>query len=107
MTIRSFSQAELTLLRQCLRAVVEGGFIEAPEFHTRLGVEHRKAQAILSQWPDLDDLDEDSDEYLLINNAFNELCHGLSLTDEEWGIWIKASKAEVKSCLDKWLGKKA
>ena len=53
--MRELTEKEMELVRQCLRAAVQGPFFPDWEFHTLFGLEREDVAAVLSRWPDLDD----------------------------------------------------
>jgi hypothetical protein len=65
------SIAEREIVRECLRAAVEGSFFPDLEFHTLFGLERGEVRRILSLWPGLDEADESV--VIAINNSFNNL----------------------------------
>jgi hypothetical protein len=98
MSVKELSPAEQTLIRQCLVFVLESGELEG-EFGTRMGVSEAEARQVLEVWPDVDDAAE-SIAARAINNAMNEVCHGVHLSD--WERWFTASPAEVQAAYARW-----
>jgi len=104
MAIESLPEEEREIIRSCLRAVLEGPFIDDDEFQTRLGVDRIALKELLESWPDVDDSTDDSRDCLLINNSMNELCHGVKTTPEEWARWFGPgiSREMVKRTYTNW-----
>jgi len=94
--------SQRNVIRQCLRAIQEGPFIEDWEFHTRLGMHRKELEELLSRWPNIDDSRDDSIEVLAINNCFNEICHGVGISDVEWKAWMTVSRSEVRQAYKDW-----
>lgn len=78
MPLRDLKASELEVVRDCLRAAVEGPFFPDWEFASLFGLDRRKLMSILQSGPDLNENDEAV--VLAINNSFNNLLgypHGL------------------------------
>ncbi len=86
-----------------MKAIVEGDVIEDWEFRTRLGVTRSVVKRIISQWPDINDRVEGSDEFLAINNCMNEVCHGIRMTPEEWTQRFTEPKDTILRTYENWL----
>jgi len=104
MALQDLTDIERSAVRQCLRAIIDGPFIEDWEFHTRLGIHRTTAKTILASWRYLDDSIEDSDTFLAINNSMNEVCHGVPISPDEWEKWFTASREEIRRTFRKWAG---
>lgn len=78
-------------------------FIEDWEKHPRLGLTAEGLHAIIEQWPDIADYDEDSDGFLAINNCLNEVCNGFEVPRSEWSLWFDCSIDEVRATYQAWL----
>lgn len=97
--VRELPQADQALIQQCLIFVL-GSRELADEFDTRMGVSEAQARQILEQWPDVDDVADESTAVLAINNAINEVCHGVRVRD--WDRWFSASPADVRAAYVRW-----
>lgn len=104
MSLADLSDAERRVVRECLRAAVEGLFFPDKEFHTLFGLERGEVRRILSLWPALDEADESV--VIAINNSLNNLL-GYPATNgnEEWPKFISVARGEVARIFDKWRGK--
>jgi hypothetical protein len=102
MAFQQLSPLEKDIVRQAMRAVIDGPFIDDWEFHARMGVYRPEAQTILRSWPDLDDSTYDSATFLTINNSLNELCYGLWISDEEWSEWLSVPREELRRIYVSW-----
>lgn len=58
MSLVELSDAEREIVRECLRAAVDGSLFPDWEFQTLFGLERREVRRILSLWPELDETDE-------------------------------------------------
>ena len=86
-------------IRSCLRFIVESGELEG-EFETRMGVTEAEVRSILDTWPEVDDVAESSRAVIAINNALNEVCHGVSVRD--WERWFVVPRETVKAAYVAW-----
>jgi hypothetical protein len=103
MAFKDLPKTEQALVLQCMKAIVDGDAIKDSEFQTRLGITRPVVRRIISQWPDIDDRVEDSDEFLAINNCMNEVCHGIRMTPEEWAERFTVPKDTILRAYDNWL----
>ena len=101
MSFAKLSASEREIIFRCLNAILKGRFLEG-EFHTRLGLEPEELEQIVATYPDIDDLDDNSNEVLAINNCLNEVCHGISFSNREWSQWFSISRSEVDEVYRKW-----
>ena len=69
----------------------------------RVGLEPEELQHVISEWPNIDDTDENGNGYLAINNCLNEVCHGFRIVPAHWSTWFDTPKAEIKATYQKWL----
>ncbi len=101
MAVELLSDDEREIVRQCMVAIADGPFLDGPEFHTRLGISSGELKEVLSRWPAADDANLVTQ--LAINNCLNEVCHGLNISEEDWGRWFNVAKREVKRIFLKWI----
>jgi hypothetical protein len=81
-----------------MTAILDGPFIEDPEFQTRLGLNRLELRQVLAtQSLDLSDLPT----RLGVNNCLNEIANGVRLSSAEWEHRIGVSKDDVRSVLQK------
>lgn len=102
MSISDLRPEETDVIRQCLKAAVDGPFFDEPEFHTLFGLERADIGQILNDWPRLDD--SDRDVHLAINNTFANLLYYPHRRETEWPKYISVSAGEVKRIFKKWRG---
>jgi hypothetical protein len=103
-SLADLSDAERRIVRECLRAAVEGSFFPDWEFHTLFGLERGEVRRISSLWPALDEADESA--VIAINNSLtNLLGYPATNGDEEWPKFISMTPGEVARIFDKWRGK--
>ena len=103
MGLQELSGSDQELILQSLRVITESEEIKDWEFHTRLGITRPVLRRIVSQWPEVDDRRNDSDEFLAINNCMNEVCHGIRLTPEKWALWFTQPRTVVNQTYKRWL----
>ena len=101
MSLAQLSDKEKQIILQSMKAILRGRFLEG-EFHTRLGIEPDELEQLLLAYPNLDDSDDDSTAALAINNCLNEVCHGISFSENDWSQWFGVSRAEVQEVYRKW-----
>src|SRR5512147_3167969 len=99
MRVRDLTGDEQSAIRDCLRFALQGGELEG-EFQTRLGVTEAEVQALLEQWPEIDDASDESAAVVAINNALNEVCHGQQVGD--WNRWFTVTPEALLALLGRW-----
>lgn len=75
------------------------------DFQTRLGVYPDTMRQLLSDWPNVDDA-YDSDAYLAINNAMNDLLHGVGISDAKATEITGVDRPEMRRIYVKWVGER-
>jgi hypothetical protein len=103
MAFKDLSATDQGLALQCMKVIADGSEIEDWEFQTRLGITRPTLKEIISMWPEIDDSAEDSDEFLAINNCFNEICHGIHIPPIEWEKSFSQPRDTVKQAYANWL----
>ena len=103
MALRELTQKEQDLVLQSLRMIEHCHEIQDREFHTRLGITRPALRRVISQWPEIDNGMQGSDEFLAINNCMNEVCNGIRLTPQEWAVWFTESRDVVRQAYENWL----
>jgi uncharacterized RDD family membrane protein YckC len=99
MPLTSLSAEERTVVHECLRCVAAGVLVpHDDEFHSLFGVHPDEVQAVLSQWPRVDDSEERV--YLSINNSMNTLLH--LVREPELARHVAYSKREIDQVFQKW-----
>ena len=98
--LRTLTDSERELVRQCLEAAAYGPFFADGEFHTLFGLEREEVVAVLSRWPDIDDSDEVA--RLAVNNSMNNLVGYPHRCEREWPEFIAEPRTEVLRVLRKW-----
>jgi hypothetical protein len=105
MPLADLSEAERDIVRECLRAAVEGSFFPEWEFHTLFGIDREELRVVLNSWPMVAESNESV--ILAVNNSLNNLLgYPTTPTDQEWPKFISANRQEVKRIFDKWRGEK-
>jgi hypothetical protein len=99
--LERLDERERQVVRECLRASVEGPFFPDWEFATLFGLTRDEVKKVLLSWPALDE----SDQFvvLAINNSFNNRL-GYPAQDKQdvWPNFISVSHLELARIFDKW-----
>lgn len=103
MSLRYLSKAEREVVYQCIVALRKGQYLHDFEIPSRIGVRLESYDDVINRWPDVDDSDDESDVTLIINNALNEICHGVVISGSNWTRWFNTTRDQVKSIYRKWL----
>ena len=104
MPLANLDQSEREVVRECLRAAVEGAFFPEWEFHTIFGLQRDDIRKVLLSWPELNESDESV--VLAINNSLNNLVgYPIRNREELWPQYISVTRTEVARVFDKWKGK--
>lgn len=99
MAITSLTIDEREVVRRAMEATFRYFDID---FETRLGVTPEAMRALLEAWPAIDDSGDDSDACLAINNALNDLLHGVGISEQEAQGFVGVSRDEMKRVYIKW-----
>lgn len=102
MSLTNLSQDDRDVVRQCLRAAVEGPFFPDWEFHALFGLQRSEIRIVLSDWPDVDESDETV--RLAINNSLGNLVGYPHRDESQWSKFISASPADVSRIFNIWRG---
>jgi hypothetical protein len=70
--------------------------------HTRLGVNREVVRNVIARWPDINDSNVDSNDFITINNCLNEICHGLHISQQEWDERFTVPKSQILECFRHW-----
>jgi hypothetical protein len=103
MPLADLNPRERDVVRDCLRAAVEGPFFPDWEFSTLFGMTRSEVKEVLESWPDLDEGNESVTR--AINNAFNNLLgypHGLR---DSWSQFIPITAEDLAKIYMKWKGR--
>jgi hypothetical protein len=100
-SLANLGVGEREVVRECLRAAVEGPFFPEWEFGTIFGLQRDEVRQVLLSWPDLNEADESV--VRAINNSFNNLlCYPTRNKQEIWPKFISVSGMELAKIFDKW-----
>jgi hypothetical protein len=100
-SLANLDESEREVVRECLRATVEGPFFPDWEFSIIFGLERDEVRRVLLSWPTLDEADESV--VRAINNSFNNLLgYPAKNKREVWPQFISVSHAELALIFDKW-----
>ena len=89
------------VIKQCLRAAVDGPFFPDWEFHTLFGFQREELRQIADNWPNWEDAEEQRDA---VNATLNNL---LGYPHNQWTVWhkyISPVAAEVAEVYARWRG---
>ncbi|MGA3132265.1 MAG: hypothetical protein ABSD59_15770 [Terracidiphilus sp.] len=102
MALTELNERERGIVRECLRAAVEGPFFPEWEFPTIFGLERNEVRNVLDSWPQLDESDEKV--AIAINNTLNNfLSYPLGEDQAAWPQFISVSRSELKAIFEKWM----
>lgn len=89
--------------REVIRRAMEATFQFFDwDFHTRIGITPEAMRQLLASWPNVDDVSADSDASLAINNALNDLLHGVGISDEKAVELTGVDRAEMLRVYHQW-----
>ena len=77
MSLANLDEREREVVRECLRATVEGPFFPDWEFEIIFGLKRDDVRQVLQSWPALNEADESV--VRAINNSFNNLLAGATI----------------------------
>ncbi len=102
MSLANLSQDDRDVVRECLRAAVEGPFFPDWEFQTLFGLDRSEVRTVLGAWPNLD---ESNDSVrLAINNSFANLLGYPHGCESQWSQFISVSGRDVSRIYNLWRG---
>lgn len=99
MTVAALSIEELEVVRRALSATFQ--FFDF-DFETRLGVTPEAMRELLRNWPSIDDSNDDSDGSLAVNNALNDLLHGIGISNADAQRLTGVDREEMYRIYRKW-----
>jgi hypothetical protein len=99
MTIAALTLEEREIIRRVMEVTFQ--FFDK-DFETRLGVTPDAMRKLLQNWPNIFDDDDGSDACLAINNAMNDLLHGIGISDEKALQLAGANRSEMLRVYQKW-----
>jgi hypothetical protein len=102
--LADLDEREREVVRECLRATVDGPFYPDWEFETLFGLTRDEVRRILMAWPFVDDSDRSVS--LAINNSFNNLLgYPAENMEEHWPKFISVGGPELARIFEKWKGR--
>ena len=104
MTVERLTETDRDVVRQCLVALRAGRYLDDDNIVSRVGVAPATYDALIAAWPRIDDSRDDSEACLVVNNALNEVCHGVDIPDREWPRWFTVSRDELRAVYGRWAG---
>jgi hypothetical protein len=104
MPLTNLDEREREVVRECLRAAVDGPFFPDWEFSIIFGLTRDEVRQVLCSWPDLNEADESV--VRAINNSFNNLLGYPTRNKQElWPKFISVGGIELARIFDKWKGR--
>jgi hypothetical protein len=104
MSLADLDEIEREVVRECLRAAVEGPFFPEWEFALLFGLTRDEVRQVLVSWPELNEADEVV--VLAINRTLNNLVGYPSENKEAiWPRFIPVTGMELARIFDKWKGR--
>ena len=100
MGVVHLDKKDQTLLRRCLTFASTTPLLDG-EFSTRIGTSKAEFDAMLARWPEAGDVSDDSAATVAINNALNEIVHGLSLSARDLTT-IGSSRGAIQALYFRW-----
>jgi hypothetical protein len=99
MTLAALTQHELEVVHRSMVGTFQ--YLEF-DFEARLGVSQENMRDLLGRWPDVDDTDDNGIACLAINNALNDLLHGVGISDDAAIELTGANRSEMYRIYKKW-----
>jgi hypothetical protein len=99
MALASLTPEEREVVRRTMQAAFR--YFDF-DFQTRLGIEPDAMRSLLAAWPIVDDTNDDSNACLAVNNSFNDLLHGVGISEAEALELVGVSRAEMGRVYRKW-----
>ena len=96
------SQEDIAVIGRALQAMATGDILQEFEFGTRIGIELPEFREKVARWPAWDDANDRSPECLAINNTFNDLLHGVGLTERQCTEMLGTGRAELLAVYRRW-----
>jgi hypothetical protein len=103
-SLANLDDREREVVRECLRATVEGPFFPDWEFEIIFGLKRDDVRQVLQSWPAVNEADESV--VRAINNSFNNLLGYPARNKQDvWPTFISVSGLELARIFDKWKGR--
>lgn len=99
MTLAALTIEELEVVRRALSATFK--FFDF-DFETRLGLTPEAMRELLGNWPSIDDSNDDSVASLAVNNALNDLLHGIGISNADAQRLTGVDREEMYRIYRKW-----
>lgn len=104
MTLAALTDDEREVIRRSMEATFQ---LFDRDFQTRLAITRDTMRSLLECWPDVDDTLDDSDACVAINNAMNDLLHGVGISDQRAHELTGVDRAEMRRIYRKWAAKRS
>jgi hypothetical protein len=100
MSLDALSIEEKEVVRRAISAMP---VVLTFEFESRMGITEDSASFLMETWPRVDDSDDNSEACLAINNALNDLLHGVGITDAQCQELTGVNREELWRIYRKWV----
>lgn len=108
------TETELDMIARCMAIVLDGGYIDACELHTRTGLREDELRRAMSAVPHLLKCENDDelqsrygicreDVDLAIHNSLNEVCYGIDISDAALKADYGLLRRHVERVFARWL----
>jgi hypothetical protein len=98
----NITDEDVTVIRECLRAAVEGPFFPDWEFSTLIGGMSRgEVSTVLERWPDAANTESQD---VAVNDVLNNLLGYPHEREDVWSDFISVGPSEVAEVLARWRG---
>ena len=100
----ALTSKEQTSIKECLRAIAYGPFLDDLEFETLMGLSREEVRKIAEDYPEVDEYDsapgECDDSRQAINNAIVNLLEFSK--KQEWSEFVSITPGELEVIFEKW-----
>ena len=101
---QQLTASEQKIVLDCMRFFRLGPDFDEVEYHAVLGIVPEELDRIIEAWPNLDDSERPSSDFLAINNC---MVHSLwswhlGQRPDEWGKWFAIPRDEVERVFRRW-----
>lgn len=97
--LKALTERELEVVRLTMAATFEHFSFD---FEARLAVTEEEMRSLLESWPEIDDSDDKGTACTAINNALNDLLHGVGISEEEAVETTGVGREEMSRIYRKW-----
>lgn len=102
MAIEQLTHEGKKIVFACICAVAKGPFFPPGSYSSRLGINRDALFKLIANFSTIDVNDPDSLAPHVINNAMNEVCHGVRISPADWQKWFDVDRDAVRNMFKKW-----